>query len=37
MSIGKALRSRLAAETFRRVVLIGLLALGVSMVARYVL
>jgi uncharacterized membrane protein YfcA len=37
MAIGKALRSRLSADTFRRVVLIGLLALGVSMIGRYVL
>lgn len=37
MTVGKRLRSYLAADTFRRVVLIGLLALGVSMVGRYVL
>jgi uncharacterized membrane protein YfcA len=37
MAIGKALRSRLSADTFRQSVLIGLLALGASMVGRYVL
>ena len=35
MAVGKALRARLSAETFRRFVLIGLLALGASMVWRY--
>jgi uncharacterized membrane protein YfcA len=34
MAMGKALRSRLSADTFRRVVLIGLLALGASMIFR---
>ncbi len=37
MAIGKALRSRVSAHVFRRLVLIGLLALGASMVGRYVL
>jgi len=37
MAIGKALRSRLSVAVFRRCVLVGLLALGTSMVARYVL
>ena len=37
MAIGKALRSRLSGTAFRRWVLIGLLVLGGSMVARYVL
>lgn len=37
MTAGKTLRSHLAADTFRRVVLVGLLALGASMVGRYVL
>jgi len=36
MAMGKALRSRLSADTFRRVVLIGLLALGASMIFRYI-
>jgi uncharacterized membrane protein YfcA len=35
MAMGKALRSRLSAHTFRRFVLIGLLALGASMICRY--
>jgi hypothetical protein len=37
MTIGKALRSMLSAIAFRRWVLIGLLMLGCSMVARIVL
>jgi len=37
MAIGKALRSRLSVSVFRRCVLVGLLALGASMVARFVL
>jgi uncharacterized membrane protein YfcA len=36
MAIGKALRSRLSATVFRKSVLVGLLALGGSMVARFV-
>jgi uncharacterized membrane protein YfcA len=36
MAMGKALRSRLSADTFRRFVLIGLLALGASMMCRYI-
>ena len=34
MAVGKALRSRLSADTFRRFVLIGLLVLGASMICR---
>src|SRR5258708_14933091 len=37
MAIGKALRSRLSVAAFRRWVLVGLLLLGGSMVARFVL
>jgi uncharacterized membrane protein YfcA len=37
MAIGKALRSRLSADIFRRFVLIGLLALGATMICRYIL
>jgi uncharacterized membrane protein YfcA len=37
MAIGKALRSRLSVTVFRRSVFVGLLALGCSMVARFVL
>jgi uncharacterized membrane protein YfcA len=37
MTIGKALRSRLSVAAFRRWVLVGLLLLGGSMVARFVL
>jgi uncharacterized protein len=37
MAIGKALRSRLSVAVFRRSVLVGLLALGCSMVARFVI
>jgi uncharacterized membrane protein YfcA len=37
MAIGKALRSKLSARVFRKTVLVGLLALGGSMVARVVL
>jgi hypothetical protein len=36
MAMGKALRSRLSADTFRRFVLIGFLALGASMICRYI-
>lgn len=36
MAAGKALRSRLSLIVFRRFVLAGLLALGVTMIARYV-
>jgi uncharacterized protein len=37
MAIGKALRSRLSVAAFRRWVLVGLLLLGGSMIARFVL
>jgi uncharacterized membrane protein YfcA len=37
MAIGKALRSKLSVTVFRQSVLVGLLALGCSMVARFVL
>jgi uncharacterized membrane protein YfcA len=37
MAIGKALRSRLSIMTFRRWVFVGLLALGASMLVRFVL
>jgi len=37
MAIGKALRSRLSVAAFRRWVFVGLLLLGGSMVARFVL
>jgi hypothetical protein len=37
MATGKALRSRLSAAVFRRSVLVGLLARGCSMVARFVI
>jgi uncharacterized protein len=37
MALGKAVRSRLSIATFRRFVMIGLLALGASMAVRYFL
>jgi uncharacterized membrane protein YfcA len=37
MAVGKAFRSRLSGTAFRRWVLIGLLGLGTSMIARFVL
>jgi uncharacterized protein len=37
MAIGKALRSKLSIAVFRKTVLVGLLALGASMVVRFIL